>query len=160
MGAIPLVASEGASAVALGCRAQPTYSPNQADATGAAALTAGLAANGLSSVGTDGSFTLTFNSQVCAGFRFVVRAKEIRKHRNGSPYQGFPTGGGYTTLVNNLTHISDGPTTVSITFSSQGLALLRYARSHHKSLTLFVISHIRPDGQAVSSEALQITTLS
>lgn len=158
--AVPLAASGGAAADTLGCPGQSTYVPNQADATGSAALTAALAANGLSSVSADGTFTLRFTSQVCGGFRFVVRTKEIRKHRDGSPFRGSPRGDGYTTLVNSLTHISAGPTSVSITFSNQGLALLEYARRKHRSLTVFVISHVRPDKQTVSSEALQIGTLS
>jgi hypothetical protein len=153
--AVPLVATGGAAGQAVPCPPQSTYSPNQAATTAAAAINAATSASGLGSVGTDGSVKLTFTSSVCGGFRLVLRAKEIRPGN-----KGFPKHDGYTTLANVLTVIPAGPTTVTFTLTQRGLDLLNYARSAGQSLTVFVISHVRPRGSNTSSEAIQIVTVS
>jgi hypothetical protein len=153
--AVPLLASGGAAGQTPACPKQSTYLPNQAATTAASAISAATAASGLGSIASDGTFNLTFTSQVCGGFRLVLRAKEIRPGN-----RGYPRHDGYTTLANVLTHISAGQVTVPIALTQRGLDLLNYARSNGQSLTVFVISHVRPDGTTTSSEAIQITTVS
>ncbi len=150
--AVPLLGGGAVSGAATPCPTQPTYLPNQAATTAAAAANA--AGTGLSHIATDGTVSLSFTSAVCGGFRIVLRAKEIRAGN-----LGYPKHDGYTTLANILTRIPAGPTTVTFMLTQRGLDLLNYARSIGQSLTVFVITHVRPTGTSVSSEAIQIITV-
>ncbi len=152
--AVPLLAAGGSAGAATACPPQSTYLPNQAATTANAALTAAIASGGLGSIAADGTFRITFTSSVCGGFRFVLRAKEIRA---GNP--GQPRHDGYTTLANVLVIIPAGAVTVNASLLPRGLDLLNYARSVGQSLTVFAIAHVRPAGTTTSSEAIQITTL-
>lgn len=150
-----LAGSGGAAAETRACPGQATYLPNAATSTASAALTAAGAADAIGNIPADGSVTVRFTSTVCAGFRLVLRAKEFRPGN-----KGYPRHDGYTTLINELTHISAGPVTLTLTLKPRGLALLKYARKHNQSLTVFVISHVRADEKVISSEALQIVVVS
>jgi hypothetical protein len=153
--AVPLLAGGAASGQSTACPPQSTYTPNQAATTAAAALNAATSPSGLGTIAADGTVSIKFTSSVCGGFRLVLRAKEIRPGN-----LGYPKHDGYTTMANILTRIPAGPTTLTFTLTQRGLDLLNYARSVGQSLTVFVISHVRPNGSQVSSEAIQIVSVS
>jgi hypothetical protein len=99
--------------------------------------------------GPSGAFKTTCSS----GLRIVLRAKEIRPGNRGSPRHN-----GYTTIANTLTHSTpDGQ--IAFSLNAQGVALRAYAHSKGRPLTVFAIVHVRPDRTLVSSEAVQILTL-
>ncbi|MGI8801767.1 MAG: hypothetical protein ACR2KV_06280 [Solirubrobacteraceae bacterium] len=152
MAAVALLTGGGAAGAAVACPGQNPYLPNGAAVTAAAAVKATQTA--LSTIASDGSGSVTFSSSVCGGFRLVLRAKEIRPGN-----LGYPRHDGYTTLLNELTHITAGQQTVTFTLTPRGLDLLNYARSIGQPLTTFVIAHVRPDGTIVSSEAIQIVSV-
>jgi hypothetical protein len=95
-----------------------------------------------------------FNNSCSAGVRIVLRAKEIRKGNKGTPRHD-----GFTTMANVLTHISPGGPALTFSLNAAGQALRAYSLSHSKSLTAFLVVHIRLDKTTTSTEALQILTL-
>ncbi len=95
-----------------------------------------------------------FRTSCSAGLRIVLRAKEIRPGNTGIPRHD-----GYSTIANDLTHVSSLGPPLAFTLNATGLALRDYALSHHKSLTGFLVVHIRLDKKSTSTEALQILTL-
>jgi hypothetical protein len=95
-----------------------------------------------------------FNNSCSAGVRIVLRAKEIRPGNKGTPRHD-----GFTTMANVLTHISPGGPALTFSLNAAGQALRTYSLSHNKSLTAFLVVHIRPDKTTTSTESLQILTL-
>jgi hypothetical protein len=95
-----------------------------------------------------------FTNSCSAGVRIVLRAKEIRPGNKGTPRHD-----GFTTMANVLTHISPGGPALPFSLNAAGQALRNYSLSHSKSLTAFLVVHIRPDKTTTSTESLQILTL-
>jgi hypothetical protein len=95
-----------------------------------------------------------FNNSCSAGVRIVLRAKEIRPGNKGTPRHD-----GFTTMANVLTHISPGGPALAFSLNAAGQALRTYSLSHNKSLTAFLVVHIRLDKTTTSTESLQILTL-
>jgi hypothetical protein len=114
----------------------------------AAAVMAGIAATLTGEPGAG------FNNACSAGVRIVLRAKEIRPGNRGTPRHD-----GYTTMANDLTHISPSGPELNFTLNEAGEELRTYALSHNKSLTAFLIVHVLPDKTTKASETLQILTL-
>jgi len=101
-----------------------------------------------------GQGAATFKNSCSAGVRIVLRAKEIRPGNSGTPSHN-----GFTTMANDLSHISPGGPSLSFSLNTAGAALRSYALGHSKTLTAFLIVHIRPDKTTKSTESLQILTL-
>ncbi len=95
-----------------------------------------------------------FRSTCSAGLRIVLRAKEIRPGN-----RGYPRRDGFTTMANTLTHISPNGPALTFILNANGVALRNYALNHGKSLTAFLVVHVRPDKATLSTEAVQILTL-
>jgi hypothetical protein len=125
-----------------------TSQPGCDPAATARAVLAGLSAT---LTGTAGA---GFRSTCSAGLRIVLRAKEIRPHN-----PGYPNHDGFTTMSNTLTHISPNGPALTFLLNANGVALRNYALNQGKSLTAFLVVHVRPDKATLSSEAVQILTL-
>jgi hypothetical protein len=97
----------------------------------------------------------SFENSCSAGLRIVLRAKEIRPGD-----LGYPRHDGYTTMANDLTHISPTVPAVNFSLSQAGLTLRAYALDHNRSLIAFLIVHVRPDKTSSATEAIEILTLS
>jgi hypothetical protein len=95
-----------------------------------------------------------FSNSCSAGVRIVLRAKEIRPGNKGTPRHD-----GFTTMANVLTHISPGGPALTFSLNAAGQALRAYSLSHNKSLTAFLVVHVRQDKATTSTESLQILTL-
>jgi hypothetical protein len=95
-----------------------------------------------------------FRSSCSAGLRIVLRAKEIRPKN-----PGFPRRDGFTTMANTLTHIAPNGPALTFLLNANGVALRNYALNNGKSLTAFLVVHVRPDKASLSNEAVQILTL-
>jgi hypothetical protein len=108
--------------------------------------------SGLSAVLTGQS--AGFTTSCSAGLRIVLRAREIRPGN-----RGYPRHDGYTTMTNILTHIAPNGPALNFTLNANGVALRNYAEAHHESLVAFLVIHVRPDKDTVSTEELQILTL-
>jgi hypothetical protein len=95
-----------------------------------------------------------FRSTCSAGLRIVLRAKEIRPGN-----RGYPRRDGFTTMANTLTHIAPNGPALTFVLNANGVALRNYALNKGKSLTSFLVVHVRPDKASLSTEAVQILTL-
>ncbi len=95
-----------------------------------------------------------FANNCSAGLRIVLRAKEIRPGNRGTPRHD-----GFTTMANVLTHIAPGGPALPFALNAAGQALREYSIAHNRSLTAFLIVHVRPDKSSSAAESLQILTL-
>jgi hypothetical protein len=125
-----------------------TSQPGCDVAATARAVLAGLAATLTGGPGAG------FRSTCSAGLRIVLRAKEIRPGN-----RGYPRRDGFTTMSNTLTHIAPNGPALSFLLNANGVALRNYALNQGKSLTAFLVVHVRPDKASLSTEAVQILTL-
>ncbi len=98
--------------------------------------------------------TAGFANNCSAGLRIVLRAKEIRPGNRGTPRHD-----GFTTMANVLTHIAPGGPALPFNLNAAGQALRQYSLTNNRSLTAFLIVHVRPDKTSSATEAVQILTL-
>jgi len=117
------------------------------------AATAKAVLNGIIATLT-GRSDAAFANNCSAGLRIVLRAKEIRPGNRGAPRRD-----GFTTMANVLTHIAPRGPALAFSLNPAGQALRQYALGHRRSLTAFLIVHVRPDKTPSATESLQILTL-